>query len=102
MRDVGMIERSQALGLPLESSQAARVMREALWKYLQRHVALQLGVAGPIHFTHPALTEGAENLVGPELVTRREGQHGSDYFTPLHPPPFVPKEFQSAHNSDSR
>src|SRR5262249_51694077 len=72
MRNVGMIERSQHFGFALEASHAAGIAGEGLGDYLQRHVALQPGVAGTIDLSHAARADGREDFVGPEMFTGLE------------------------------
>ncbi len=75
MRDVGMVERRQNFGFPLKSKPAVRILSEGLRQHFQRHVALQLGVAGAVHLAHAARADGREDFIGAESVTYREG-HG--------------------------
>src|SRR5215471_13253783 len=69
MRDIRVIERSQHFGLALEASHAARITSEGIGENLQRHVALQLGVAGAVDLAHTALSDKRENFVGPQMVS---------------------------------
>ena len=56
-RDIGMIERREHLGFPLEARHALGVVRERLRQDFDRHVAAQLGIGGAIDFAHPAFAE---------------------------------------------
>ena len=49
--DVGMVQRGEHLGLTLEAGQPVRVGGERLGENLERHVAVELGVAGLIDLT---------------------------------------------------
>ena len=61
--DVRMVQRGQHLGFPLEPRQPIGVGRERLGQHLQRHVAIELGVAGLIHLPHPAFADLGGDLV---------------------------------------
>ena len=52
--DVRVIQGCEDLRFPLESREAIGIGRERLRQNLYRDVALQLRVAGPIHFAHAA------------------------------------------------
>ena len=52
-----MVQRSQHLGFPLEAGQPVRVGGECLGQYLQRHVAVELRVAGLPDFAHAAFAD---------------------------------------------
>ena len=52
------------------------VLREPGRQALQRHIAVQAGVAGAIHLAHPARAELLQNLVMSErLADHREPPH---------------------------
>jgi hypothetical protein len=55
--DVGVIERGQELGFPLKSSQPLRIFGELLRQNLDGNFTAQVGVLGPIHFSHAALAD---------------------------------------------
>ena len=52
-----MIERGKDLRLALESRHALAILRECFGQNLQRHVAIELGVARAPHLSHPARPE---------------------------------------------
>jgi hypothetical protein len=54
VRDVGMIQRRENLGLAPKTRHAVGIARESFRQHLQRHVAFQLRVASAIDFAHPA------------------------------------------------
>src|SRR5262245_33717071 len=54
--NVRMIQRSEQFRLALKPARAIRISREFFGKYLYRHFALQLQIAGAIHLSHAALT----------------------------------------------
>ena len=68
-----MIERGQHFRLAVEAGHALVVAREDFGQYLDRHIALQFGIARAIHLAHAALADETENLIGTEFIARREG-----------------------------
>lgn len=64
LRDVGMVEGRQRLRLALEAHQAIGIAGNRFGQHLQRHVAIELGVAGAIHLAHPAGSEQGDHVVG--------------------------------------
>ena len=73
--DVGVVQRGEDLGFPLEAGQPVGVGRERLRQHLQRHVSVKLRVAGLSDFTHPAFADLGGHVVVPEAGAGREG-HG--------------------------
>ncbi len=73
LRDVRMIEGGQRLRLALEAHQAIGVRRERLGRHLQRHVAIELRVAGAVNLTHTADPDEGDDLVGAEPAAGDEG-----------------------------
>ena len=67
-----MIERSQHLGFPLETAYALLVLRKDRGQDLERHLTVQPGVGGPIHFAHASGTE----LVGDLVMRDQLSNHG--------------------------
>ncbi len=63
MRDVGMIQCRQRLRFALEPGDAFRIGRDRLGEDFDGNVPIELRVARAIHLTHPAHTDGSENLV---------------------------------------
>jgi hypothetical protein len=51
------------LRLTLEPGEAIRVVREGVWQDLQRDLAVELGVGGLPHFTHPAFAQFGGDVV---------------------------------------
>src|SRR6516164_345898 len=70
MRNVGMIERSQHFGFALEASHSLRITGVSIGENLERHIALQLGVASAINLAHAACAQRGENLVSAKRETR--------------------------------
>ena len=66
VRDIGVVERGQNLGLALEAGQPVLIGCHGGRQDLQGHLTLQLGVAGPIDLAHTARAEMADDLVGSE------------------------------------
>src|SRR5437868_2013910 len=73
MSDVGMIERSQNLGLALESGRTPGIAGELFRQYLQRDIALQLRVPRPIDFSHSTRAERREDLIRAEGCAWSQG-----------------------------
>ncbi len=67
--DVWMVQGGSGLRFLFKAAKTLGVPRPVLGKYLDRHVALQRGVARAIDFTHPAGTQGAENFVAIQFRT---------------------------------
>ncbi len=65
MADVGVVQRGQHLGFPLEAGQPVRVGGERLG-HLKRHVPVELGVAGLPDLAHPAFADLSGDGVGAE------------------------------------
>ena len=61
--DVGVLERGHGLGLALEALAALGVASELLGQHLERHVAVEPGVAGAVHLAHATLAELLDDLV---------------------------------------
>ena len=62
-RDVGMAERRERLGFPLEARQAIRVLREGVGQHLDRHLSPEVRVGRPIHLTHAAHTDLSNHFI---------------------------------------
>ena len=56
LRDVRMIETGEDLRLALEPSKSIRIFGKRLGQDLQRHLAVELGIGGLPHLTHPTFT----------------------------------------------
>jgi len=69
--DVGMVERSQHLGLTPEARHALGVSSECLRQDFQRHFAVQLRVSRAIDFSHSARTDSLHDVV----VAKRLANH---------------------------
>ena len=61
--DMWMIQRSEDLGLALETGQALSVLDEVGRQRFDRDVAVELGVAGAIDLAHAALAQPVGDLV---------------------------------------
>ena len=72
--DAGVPERGHRPGLLLEAPDAVGRGRPVARDHLDRDLAAEARVAGPIDLAHPARTEGREDLVGPEARARGEWQ----------------------------
>ncbi len=70
VRDVGMIEGAEHLRLALEPRQSVRVVGQQTRQHLQCDVAIELRVPGPIHLSHAAFANQADNFVGADAGAR--------------------------------
>ena len=61
--DVGMVQRGDGPGFPLEACPTVRIRRHRLGQYLQRNVAMELGVLGLPDNSHPALADHFDQAV---------------------------------------
>ena len=75
VRDAGVVERGEDLGLPLETGEAVGVGGEGLGEQLESHVAAQRGVGGAVDLAHPA---GPESR-GDTVVGERLADHSADF-----------------------
>ena len=64
--DVGVVQRSDRAGFPLEPLEPLRVGRHVGGEHFQRHVAVEPGVSGAIHLPHPAFADLGDNFVWAE------------------------------------
>ena len=71
--DVGVRERRDRLRLGLEAGERVGVVDEVLGQHLDRHVALEAGVARAVHLAHAAGAERRQDLVRAETGPGREG-----------------------------
>ena len=75
LRDVGMIQRREGLGLALESRQALGVGGEGRRKDLDRDVAVEPPVVRAVDFSHAASTQWRDDFVRTQATARRQ-RHG--------------------------
>jgi hypothetical protein len=66
VRDVRMVQGGEDLGFALKPRKAVRIRRPGLQQDLDRDLAFQAEISGAVNLAHPAGTEGADDLVGPE------------------------------------
>jgi hypothetical protein len=66
--DVGMIERGQHLGLPLEARHVIGVLGQRGGQNFEGHVAVESLIAGAVHLAHASLAEGPHDLIRAEFV----------------------------------
>ena len=71
--DVGVVERGGRARFLLEALQPRVIRREGRRQDLDRHVAAETQVAGPIYLAHSAGADQRRNLVRSESGTRRKG-----------------------------
>ena len=67
-----MRERRDGQGLALEAGQELAVLGDGRGKDLDRDVALELRVPGPVDLAHAAHADPVEDPVGPEALAFRE------------------------------
>ena len=72
-RDPRVVEARQHLRFPLEPGEAIRVSGEGVGEDLQRDIAAELGVGGPIDLAHPAFADEGGDLVRAQCGSRLEG-----------------------------
>ena len=77
-RDAGVIERRERFRLALEAGDAVRVLEELLRQHLERDVAPELRVPGPVDLPHPARAERRDDVVGTEARSDSESQSGEE------------------------
>src|SRR5215813_4666246 len=73
-----MVEGGEDLSLTFEARHAVGIQDEFGRQDLQRDVAIQFGIAGSIHFAHPARTNG-----GLDFVRAKAGPRCDHRFRPL-------------------
>jgi hypothetical protein len=71
-QDRRVVQRRDGSRLALEAAEAVLVVGGRVEEELQRDFAPQAVVAGAIHLAHPALAEGRQDLVRPELLAGGE------------------------------
>jgi hypothetical protein len=64
-----MIQRREQLRFTFEPSEALRIPGDEFRQNLDCNVAIQVRIAGAIHFAHTARAEGGEDFVRPEAST---------------------------------
>ena len=87
LRDVRVVERGEGLRLPLEAPQPLLVVRELLGQDLDRHLAFEARVLGPIDLAHASGPEGTDDLVVRQGLAGDEGHGGRKSLataTPVH------------------
>ena len=70
--DVGMVERRQEAGLAFEAGASVGIGQPEIGQDLERDVAAERRVAGPIDQAHAARAEQSGDLVRSETLARRE------------------------------
>src|ERR1700680_777259 len=74
LREIGMMQRGERLVFAGESREAISVVREGFRQDLDRHVAIQLRVAGAEDLAHAAFAEQGRDLVDAESRARSQRQ----------------------------
>jgi hypothetical protein len=80
--DVGMRQHSHGAGFALEACLAVGVVGEWFGQDFDGDLAAQAYIAGAIHLSHAARTEGSDNLVRPKSC--QCGEHGGRHLRPPH------------------
>ena len=65
-RDIRVVERGEKLRFAFEAREPIGIAGESFRQNFQRHVAIELGVSGAIHLTHPACSQECEHFIGAE------------------------------------
>ena len=73
---VGEVERGEQFGFAMKPCEPLEIRGEAVWQDLDGDVALQPGVASPIHLAHSARTQQVEYLIRAESGARAQW-HGA-------------------------
>ena len=76
-RDIRMVERGEKFGLALKASDAIGVCREGVRKDLERDIARETDVGGPIDLAHAPLAEQGHDFISAEAAARGE-RHGNE------------------------
>ena len=63
LRDVGMIQRREHLGLALEPREPFRILGERAGQNLQRDVAVELRIARAVNLAHSARPNGGDHFI---------------------------------------
>jgi hypothetical protein len=74
-----MIQRCENLRFTTKPREAIRIGHQRLVYHLDRDIAIQLRVACPVDFTHPAHAEQGADFVRTEAGAMSEGQRWRDY-----------------------
>ena len=70
--DIRMLQRRNRLGLALETLPGFGIIRKTGGQDLDRHSAVEPGVAGAVHLSHSASTERSQDFVRSELRSSGE------------------------------
>ena len=70
--NVRMVERCQDLRFPLEAGEPIGIMGDRLWEDFDGDVAVQLRIARPIHFAHPAGAQERDDFIGADACASGE------------------------------
>ena len=68
LRDVRVVQRGEDLRFAAEPREPIRIGGDVRQQHLERHVAIQLAVAGAIDLAHSALAKFREDCIGPESL----------------------------------
>jgi len=71
-RDIGMIQRREQFGFPLETGNTVGILRKLFGQHLDRHIAPELAVLGLIHLTHASATKQGVDFE----ISQRCANHG--------------------------
>ena len=76
--DVGVAQPGDGLRFALETRQALSVLGEVGGQYLERHLAVEPGVARTVHLAHATLAEQPDDLVVRERGLVQVGPAGRE------------------------
>ena len=69
-----MIERREDLRFAREAREAIGIVRDRRQQDFDRHIAIQLRIAGPIHLPHATRAKCGEDLIRAEPCAGGQGQ----------------------------
>ncbi len=69
-RDVRMVQRREQSRFPLQPRDTLFVIGERFRQHFDGHFALELDIPGTVHLAHATYTDGLEDLVVAEFLTR--------------------------------
>ena len=79
VRDVRMVERGEHLRFAAEPGETVRIVRDGREQDFDRDVPVQLRIARPIDFAHPAHTEQGDDFVRAEARAGSESRRRQDW-----------------------
>ena len=72
--DVRVIQRGENFGFALKAREPVSIGGQRRRQNLDRNLAFQLGIGGPIHLAHPALSDMGDDFIGAKPCTWSQSQ----------------------------